>query len=222
MAVAILFVASFDKPEDIRGKAILARAIFLIGWIGCGGTFLLFLLGKPLPHDFQLPMGSAGGFAVSAEGRIFLGLTPVSRLQVYDREGRFIESRYIEVGDAGVRLSVDKEGLLHVYTTKGRHHYIYNKRGQKIAAKRFDREAPANPYQTRDRQGNLYTLQNFVVYQRVVKSSTNGTTRTIIAEPIYLWPFCAIWRLWLLAIGGGILMERFAKQAKRTRKRRTA
>ena len=107
-------------------------ALFLdVGSIGFLAGFWA-IESESLPEvldSFELPLGELSGIAIDSEGNIYCGLMSYSRVQVYDTEGEFLFSRFIDRSGGAFRIRINENDQLEVATARSDKLYIFEKDG---------------------------------------------------------------------------------------------
>jgi len=76
-----------------------------LGWIYFGATFLIFLMAAFVtltgwwPSTWQVPWSDLGKFAETKDGIVLVDIQMWSRIELYDRQGRFQPCREKERAD---------------------------------------------------------------------------------------------------------------------------
>jgi hypothetical protein len=157
----------------------------------------------------RFPRISRKGIAVDSKGRIYCAVFFYQRLQVYDRDGRFISGWFAfvpkEVSD--LRLITDEHDHIHIISSGSRDVYdsngllISTKRGEDVAG--IEESFDTSSSQTQDREGNVYRIETGLtsyLFPKITKITPAGLQTTIIQDPWELWALAGPIHTWLLAI----------------------
>jgi len=74
---------------------------------------------RMMSSRIQLPLGGVDSIAVDSMGRVYCGIPFYSRIQVYSKEGDFLQGWFVP--DAVMVLEVDTNDLLHYLACRKRH-----------------------------------------------------------------------------------------------------
>ena len=90
-----------------------------LGWIYFGATFLAFLLGAHVtltgwwPSSWQVPWSDLGSFVETKDGVVLADIKMWSRIELYDREGRFLKSWRQPLAKGDLALATDENGAVY-------------------------------------------------------------------------------------------------------------
>ena len=103
-----------------KNKKIIELIINFISVLGIvwGFSFLFlnsFFSDFPDRYNVELPLSDAKGIVVSSDGHIFVGLQPYSVIQVYDKNGKFIDNWKVDSEGGAFSLDIDENDLIKVF-----------------------------------------------------------------------------------------------------------
>ncbi|MCL5772783.1 MAG: hypothetical protein M1536_00175 [Firmicutes bacterium] len=173
----------------------------------------------------EAPLKGLDGIAVDDNGRIYCAVQAYGRVQVYDKNGNFIRSCYIDSNE-GFRINVDDKNNLYVNATKsGKYHmylyyilYVFNKNGELIKQKESDEYTYfkfGNVKKLIDKESNTYEIRSASFYPHIVKIFSDGKEVTIVATNFFSWllmgppPALYFWGMGMILFG--ITTKRFEK-----------
>jgi hypothetical protein len=157
-AVLIVVIALIWLFAAVRG---IKRAVTSIGrpkWMVVVLYLLLALGGEgffaqslcttgviKLPPSFQWPAGYVSGVTATEDGKQVVPLTPVSRVQIYDAQWRFVTGWYVNTGGGDFKVQSSPGGLIEVFTARGRRHYSFSQDGHLISSGGYSDEFSSLP-----------------------------------------------------------------------------
>lgn len=181
--------------------------------LGCLGWTTTFAPSVISNLNIEYPLGVLKSIAVDSSGRIYCGIEAYSRIQVYDKNGRYLKGWFIDSSGGSFKIKVDEKDLLHIATARNGIHYIYNVNGELISKqgnrKSYYNEIATDDQQYRfiDREGNTYKIWGFsLLYPRIIKTDSSGIALEIISTPFYKWIFMAPFPSWFFGISGLIIL----------------
>jgi len=199
--------------------SITGGTLLFIGFSGfLGAALLCCFIGGAIPPEMELPMGEMCSIAVDRAGNIYCASYSYGRIQVYDREGKFVRGMYVGGGGGRIIMYFDTKERLHVYVAKARILQVYHPDGT-LAGKRKDEVAASIDSSinstARDRDGNTYRIRTPSFYPRVFRITPEGQQSVIVAVPLYLLLFQGPMPAWCIgAIGMGLLVFRDALEKR--------
>ena len=179
----------------------------------------------------QVPLSMPNGIAIDSKDNIYLSIRSFQRIQVYDKDGKFIRGWSASIGHEGSnhRLFVDEQDNLHVLNNNK--HAIYDLNGELLSVNEvYDSErhkdfAANNPRLAKDRDGNIYEFEDQSesesfdsLFSKVIKTTPDGIQSVFITDPLPLWLIKMIFPAFgLLMLSGvhGVFLGWLAKKAQR-------
>jgi len=146
-----------------------------------------------VPSDFEFPLGKLNSIAVDSDENIYLASETSRRIQVFDKNGKFIRGLSVEPGRGDLKLSVDKNNYLEVY--RGSSLYIYDPEGN------FLRQGDLSLYngglsgaglEYKTEKGTYYidtTIEradDYYTYPDVLKKDLSGKRTVVVSKPFFL------------------------------------
>ncbi len=143
----VLFSVPFMKPAsnnsgkhlagtnaEIRiGVALIAGlglcASGLIGAFSGSDWMPKSVKNRILPDNSRFPLNDVSGFDVDKEGRIYIAIQDYSRIQVYDKSGKFLNGWPVPSGYGIFRIWL-KNNQLNVVTSRTEKHLVYDNKGK--------------------------------------------------------------------------------------------
>jgi hypothetical protein len=103
-----------NKSKSIK---LIINIVSILGMVWGFSCFFLssFFSDFPDRYNVELPLSNAKGIIVSSDGRIFVGLQLYSIIQVYDKNGKFIENWKVGSEGGAFCLDIDEDDVINVY-----------------------------------------------------------------------------------------------------------
>lgn len=163
-------------------------ALVRIGSISGAGSFLSECLsGSAKLARVQLPFPRFWATADSL-GNVYVLSVQYSRLQQYDRHGRFIRGWLAETKiKQDYRLLVDTKDRVHAIGTVASSDHLVLKPGEGLRRIRSSSRERARIWR-RPSRGVRYEVRSRYIYPRVVRVGPTGE-RTVVRTPFWLWLF---------------------------------
>ena len=191
----------------------IVAVLFLV--IGCIGFFAgpLTVLGFDFINldSFELPLGDLEGIAVDSEGNIYCGLRFYSRVQVYDAQGKFIYSKFVNSAGGAFRIRINENDQLEVATATNDKLYVFEKNGTLVnelsdVGHYFYDFGETGDTRFHDKRQNVtYLIKWSPVGSYVAKKDLLGEERIIIRTPFHKWLFKGPLPAWLFMMIGGVM-----------------
>lgn len=131
----------------------------------------------------------AFGISVDVNGNIYCGIPRSSRVQAYDREGRFLWATRIDAADGTFRLRAQESGGVEVAAVRNKHLYEISA-SREVVSEQIRPEAYAafgkvNEFAATDTAGQEYELTN----RAILKRDRNGAVTFVVKQPWWPWWF---------------------------------
>lgn len=190
----------------MEGIGAILLLIGTIGWFSLGLGFV-----KPNLHGIELPLSRLNDIAVDSKDNIYCSSEAYNRVQIYDKNGKFIRGWFLNSGGGSFQIDIDERDQIHVGTARGKRHYIYDLNGRlvkQVESPGYYKELlNKNVSYCKDKQGHTYDIQPLSnIYPRVVKIAGPREKTTFISTPIYKWLFMAPFPAWILFAVGMIIL----------------
>ena len=112
--------------------------LLALGGFGFFGTALSAFGGlRWLPASFEWPVGSARGVVVTRDGMHVVPLTASGRIQVYDRDWRFLRGWYVDASGGVFVLRPADTNQIEVITARRQMRYVYSLDGSLLSQERY-------------------------------------------------------------------------------------
>ena len=185
-----LFAAVCQIREAMRLKSwhrlvtLVAATLLAIGAIGFFGSGLVAEGGsKWLPNSFEWPAGYCNGVVMTRDHYYIVPLAPVSRVQVYDRNWKFIRGWNVDAAGGMFKLFVTDTNHIHVVTARRMMHYEFDLKGELLSSTTYPDTGTG--YSSFPSEGGSY----------------------VVPTPLLLWVFSSPFLSWLAAVMGiGLLI----------------
>ena len=168
---------------------------------GCGAFFSCMVSsGINFPSAFEWPAGHADQLIQIPDGRRVAVLIVCSRIQVYDRDWRFVRSWLVNASGKDFKARLLPDSKLEVWTAVGAHHYVFTLDGAEV-------------------ESSSYAKGDFM---RLPVTAGPGYVPT----PLLLLPFSDPFIAWAVGMCGGCLLlysdpQRFSRRDKTLGRRRS-
>ena len=110
--------------------ALACCVLFFYGIGGFLGPMLSVMGALDWAGSFEWPVGYATGVARAPDGSCVVPHGPSDRIQIYDRNLRFVRGWRIEAHGGPFTIRMRPDGLFDVYTARRRHHFVYDQTGK--------------------------------------------------------------------------------------------
>jgi hypothetical protein len=202
IAVTFIGAATLYLIEAIRRQPGRSTATVVMGIVGLlllaygiiafFGAFLSATGGLPWSSEnVAVPMWRVDGAVVDAEGMIYCPSTSWGRVQLYDRDRRFIRGWTVNAFGGAFRLHIDPDNHLQVATVRRRMLYVF------------------------DRQGRLLSSASYEPQSSSAFDGWRGTTVTI-PTPVYLLPFTHPFFAWATGLVGMVMLRSTTRARRRS------
>ncbi len=180
----------------IREKALYWAGLILL-IIGMAGFFILNtgLVNSPgtknlfkFPESFEFPVGYTRNYAVDQDGRIFCALDIYNRIQMYDKNKKFIRGWDVDSSRNNNSIYIQHQGKIELYTDVENKHYTFNTHGQLLTTQQFQ-------------DSEFHSIFDPPLHNPFIW----------IPTPFYLWLFISPFGPWLLMLCSGLMLARLAR-----------
>ena len=140
----ILLVGAFTLFFATRGVAHEFKRTNRFRWVS-GLMYLLIIVGAigflatttgvvKLSTYREWPVGYARGVVTAADGKHFVPLDPLGRIQVYDSQWHFIRGWNVDARGGDFKVQYSPDGVIDVFTGKTQRHYSFTEDGRLISS----------------------------------------------------------------------------------------
>lgn len=159
-----------------RWLEIFAGIFMITGVVGFLGAGLSAMGGLNwLPQSFEWPIGYAKGVVATKDHFFMVPHIPSGRIQVYDRNWKFVRGWHVDANGGSFRLKVADSDRLEVITQRGKLLYTFDTEGQQLSLTTYAPES----YSSFVTEGQPYFVPTTPVL-------------LIFSHPIYSWFLAAI------------------------------
>jgi hypothetical protein len=150
VAVAALRLAEAIRTRGQRSAGTLICGIagvvlIAYGVLGFLGAFLSATGRLPWrSEDTAFPMGRVDGAVIDADGLIYCPSPPWGRIQLYDRDKRFIRGWFVNAFGGVFRIHVNAQNHLEVATARRRMLYVFDREGHLLSSASYEPRAYAD------------------------------------------------------------------------------
>lgn len=206
--------------------------LFLI-WVFLFSLFVSFWNGESggiskvvSSSNLRFPVSYSSDIAVDSHGHIYCAVYSYCRVQVYDKDGRFLRGWPAPVGTKkkNFHLVMDNNDNLHLIGDYG--HYTYKTDGQLLSGRKFKGRDDSNDVAEDDsilckfRDGNTYSLKSKWLFPKIIKTTSTGEQSTILLYSWTLWLMKGPWQAFGLAVLLNLLYHRLNSTIKKDKKER--
>jgi hypothetical protein len=144
-----LFILQIARKIKKAGRpswfAVVMWSLMLVGCVGFFGALLAADGILKFPKTFEWPAGYVKGVARMANGDHVVPLKSSSRLQLYDEKWRFLRGWHVDTLSSDFKVECPSDGLIEVYTAKGRHLYTFTEQGERVSSTKYDGDFESLP-----------------------------------------------------------------------------
>jgi hypothetical protein len=154
--LAIAQFCSARKENRWRRLLLFVAPFFLaVGAIGFFGSALSSTGGLSwLPTSFEWPVGHAKGVVTTADHFFVVPHTPSGRIQIYNRDWKFLRGWHVDGGGGNFRLYITNGSQINVITSRGSWHYVFDLQGALLSKEHY----PQATYDSFPVEGAAYTV----------------------------------------------------------------
>lgn len=194
-----------EPQHRSRLVQVLRAFLILLGCLLLAAAYLGQSSGDNADGE-RYSLEGANGIAVDREGRIYCGLPRYQRVQVYDRDGRFLRSFPVAAAEGGFRLGITREGLLEVATARNRMLYTFDARGRLLSSSAdpsaFARLGEGGQWETTDPLGGRIAYAD----GSIVRELPDGRSELVVRQEGSSWSRLMIRSPLRIAIQGALLI----------------
>jgi len=175
--------------------------------------------------NLRFPVSYPSDIAVDSQGYLYCALCSYLRVQVYDKDGRFVRGWPATIGTKkhNFRLVMDNNDNLHLIGDYS--HYTYKTDGQLLSGRKFKGNDDNNDFAEDDnilsrfRDGNTYSLKSKWLFPKIIKTTSTGEQSIIQLNSWTLWPMKGPWQAFGLLVLLNLLWHRLDRIIKNTEKK---
>lgn len=199
-----------------RRLAMVVVALFFSAWllnfaiIGSGWSWLA---------ERELPVGSDSAFVVDSQGRIYWSLFALARIQVYDREGRFLRGWAAGTYGKPFEITVDESDRIFANVGQGATIQAFERDGTYLGRWTADAlsKVKMRPGQ-RSWAGEDYDLGSWQTFRPTIVKQTASGSRMVVVRPstllsLFGMPYPCFLML-AVGMGAGIFCEGRLRRAR--------
>jgi hypothetical protein len=183
------------KYKNVKIIKLIINFISVFG-IVWGFSFLFlnsFFSDFPDRYNVELPLSDAKGIVVSSDGRIFVGLQPYSVIQVYDKNGKFIDNWKVDSEGGAFSLDIDEDDLINVFIYRTNLKQSYETNGKlKSSLKIISIEDSI----TKNQDSFMLNGDRYKIYNKIISSKVKKNNNYIIEQNLVLksltYPFVMV------------------------------
>ena len=194
-------------------RSILNAAMILLIAFGMaaffGGLLCSTSLGNHMNH-VEFPLGDVQGIAVDSQGRIYCALQFYQRVQVYDRQGKFLNGWHIPSSSERFYLHLRGDDRLEVVMSKSYKSYLYNYHGELLGSCLCPFADMVHQFHNSnfcfDSKGNSYRITHALINPKIKKTDSKGKSAIFIRMSLFQTIVSAPTVAWLLILIGLIIL----------------
>jgi MFS family permease len=122
-------MALFTPPRERSARRLLRAlcvCLTVYGALAFFGQMLSAIAGPWLPGDsWEWPMGYVGGVVTDSAGRYIAPHCPSGRIQVYDRDRKFVRGWFVDAGGGIFKLRVIEDDKIEVFTARRQRRFLF-------------------------------------------------------------------------------------------------
>lgn len=164
----------------------------------CAFNFILlmihpFLMEKfDFLQDVEFPKGQSYNTSIVENGNIIIGNDNYSRIQIYNKNGEFINGWFVEINSGSYIMAVEKKtGLIHLLFGRSDDYLQYNQKGDLISHTNLDE----------DNHNSMYKA----ITNRKINKNKIRAARRKVKSPLYWYPFMFFPTVFIYAFIGGLI-----------------
>lgn len=161
-----------------------------------------------IDYKGELPLGDIEGIYVDEEENIYLGLGFYGRVQVYDRDGKFVKNWIVPTSDESFNMKGTKDKNILIGNTRGNETNIYDLDGNLISV---DKDTDHFEYSIKEpifinTNGNQYRVKGWM-FPVIMKSFPEA--RVIVKQGLLLQLLRGPVLTWLIGAFGILILYVF-------------
>ena len=200
IAFLLLFLYGFAIKTKRQRVWKIAKNIIILPWCFWASVFIFGFLSwffsntvglSMVSSKARFPLSNIRQIAVDSRGHIYCLSRTYNRIQVFDREGHFINGWFVDSGGKYYRLLIDENDNLQVATKRNATISFFNISGEQVNQsvisdynKEFGLEMPT---EVNDLLGDTYKIKGNELRPGVIKKIRSGEETTLIKDPFGLW-----------------------------------
>jgi hypothetical protein len=119
--------------------ALVGGGLLVYGLVGFFGAFLSATGRLPWSSEATaFPMGHVDGAVIDGDGFIYCPSPSWGRIQLYDRDKRFVRGWFANAFGGTFRVHIDRDNHLEVATARGRMRYVFDREGRLLASASYE------------------------------------------------------------------------------------
>jgi hypothetical protein len=126
-----------------RPCSVLGWAMMIYGLVAFFGIITVNYEGGS--HGLNWPIGFANDVIPLADGRRLVAHEPSGRIQIYDKDWRFLTGWSVGAAGGEFKTQLDERSRVNVRAMRSRTHSVYTLKGEKIETGKYDPDDPALP-----------------------------------------------------------------------------
>lgn len=187
-----------------KAGIIVSYILMLIGAVGFIGGGLVGM--KFINYKNEVPLGGIHGFVVDKNGTIYIGLGAYGKVQVYDKNGKFIGNWDVRASGGAFHIDLTEDENILISTARGNRKILYDKEGKVMSINIIE-----NIYTKAEKSWDSFTTQQGEEYEvkgwmfpKVVRISPDN--KVIVKQGLFMHLLKAPLPSWLIAAIGVILL----------------
>jgi len=174
---------AFPAVVIFTGRRLAAIALIILGFYGglSGCAVQNGLIG--VGTNDELPLADVNSVAVDSVGVIYCASVYYGRIQRYDSHGKFLSGWLVNAHGGFISLRVNQADQLEVYLDRGGELLTFDAGGRATGRLRVARSDAGhfNGLQAVTPQRDALTLQHRFFAPRLVRTTGDGSTRTLVS-----------------------------------------
>jgi hypothetical protein len=159
---------------------IISSVLLIIGFA------IFFVRGNLFGIKQEIPLGEIKGIIVDSNKNIYVGCGFYDRIQVYDKDGKFIRNWKIPAYKGDFTINFSKDRNISIVTLKNDKEIVYSKTGEVLNTKSFNSEnyistkRNLNSFKTNDNK--FYEIKGNFLFRKIIVNKE----KTLVNQNIWL------------------------------------
>lgn len=190
----------------MRIKSIAKKIVFSLSII----CFIIGIFGLFFTNN-NSELNGPKGIVVDKEGNIYCGIINESKINIYDKNGRYIKSIVVDADGGGFKIKMENSEL-KVVTSRTNKLLTYKNKGNLFKEEENNLDyysfGKSNEKEYIDKDDNVYRIKSILwLYPYIQKTTKTGESITLVSVPFSRWIFMKPIPAWLFMFIGTIILS---------------